>query len=142
MANDLNKAFLICRLGKDPETKTLPNGDTVCSFSVATGESWKDKSGNKQERTTWHNIVIYRKLAEIAGKYLKKGSRIHLEGKIQNREYEKDGQKRYISEIICSDFQMLDSKSDGSGSGSGSSNGGGGGGGYLPPTSDESDIPF
>jgi len=137
MSNDLNKVFLICRLGRDPETKTLPNGDSVCSFSVATGESWKDKSGNKQERTTWHNIVIYRKLAEIAGTYLRKGSQIHLEGKIQNREYEKDGQKRYISEIICNDFQMLGSKSESDGNGNNER--------YQsqkPVVNDSDDIPF
>ena len=104
----LNKVTLIGRLGRDPETRFMTNGDAVCNFSVATSESWKDQSGQKQERTEWHNIVLYRKLAEIAGQYLKKGSLIYLEGKIQSRKYtDKQGAERTAYEIVCSEMKML-----------------------------------
>ena len=83
----LNKVTLIGRLGRDPETRYMPNGDTVCNFSVATDESWKDAQGNRQERTEWHNITMYRRLAEIAAQYLKKGSLVYIEGRIQSRKY-------------------------------------------------------
>ena len=104
----LNKATLIGRLGRDPEVRYMPNGDAVCNFSLATSESWKDQSGQKQERTEWHNIVIYRKLAEIAGQYLKKGSQVYLEGKIQSRKYtDKNGVERTAYEIVCHEMKML-----------------------------------
>jgi single-strand DNA-binding protein len=104
----LNKATLIGHLGKDPEVRYTPNGDAVASFSIATNESWKDKDGNQQERTEWHNIVAWRKLAEICGEYLKKGARVYIEGKIQTRDYEdKSGVKRYVTEINASDLIML-----------------------------------
>ena len=110
----LNKVILIGRLGRDPETRYMPNGDAVCNFSVATSESWKDQSGQKKERTEWHNITLYRKLAEIAAQYLKKGSLVYLEGKIQSRKYTgKDGIERTAFEIIASEMKMLDSKSSG-----------------------------
>jgi len=108
----VNKVILLGRLGKDPEVRYMPNGDAVCNFSLATSESWKDKSGEKQEKTEWHNIVIYRKLAEIAGEYLKKGSQVYVEGKLQTRKWQtKDGQDRYTTEIIAHEMQMLGSKS-------------------------------
>ena len=104
----LNKAILIGRLGRDPEVRYMPNGDAVCNFSLATNESWKDKNGQKQERTEFHNIVIYRRLAEIAGQYLKKGSQVYLEGKIQSRKYtDKNGTERTAYEIICHEMKML-----------------------------------
>ena len=104
----LNKVILIGRLGKDPEVRYMPNGDAVCNFSVATSESWKDSNGQKQERTEWHNITMYRKLAEIAGQYLKKGSQAYLEGKIQSRKYQgKDGIERTAYEIIANEMKML-----------------------------------
>jgi len=112
----LNKVHLIGRLGRDPETRYLTNGDAVCNFSIATSEKYTDKSGNKVEKTEFHNIVLYRKLAEIAGQYLEKGSLIYLEGKIQSRKYtDKQGGERTAYEIVCHEMKMLDSKSDGAG---------------------------
>ena len=104
----LNKVHLIGRLGRAPETRYLTNGDAVCNFSLATDESWKDKNGQKQEHTEWHAITLYRRLAEIAGQYLKKGSLIYLEGKIQSRKYtDKQGAERTAYEIVCSEMKML-----------------------------------
>ncbi|WP_153717742.1 single-stranded DNA-binding protein [Eikenella corrodens] len=109
----LNKVILIGRLGRDPETRYMPNGDAVCNFSVATSESWKDQSGQKKERTEWHNITMYRKLAEIAAKYLQKGSLVYLEGKIQSRKYTgKDGIERTAYEIVCSEMKMIGGKAE------------------------------
>ena len=111
----LNKVILIGRLGRDPETRHMPNGDAVCNFSVATSESWKDQSGQKKERTEWHNITMYRKLAEIAAQYLKKGSQVYIEGRIQSRKYTgKDGIERTAFEIIASEMKMLGGKAEGS----------------------------
>lgn len=110
----LNKVILIGRLGRDPETRYMPNGDAVCNFSIATSESWKDQSGQKKERTEWHAITLYRKLAEIAAKYLQKGSLVYLEGKIQSRKYTgKDGIERTAYEIVCSEMKMLGGKAEG-----------------------------
>ena len=110
----LNKVILIGRLGRDPETRYMPNGDAVCNFSIATDESWKDKNGQRQTRTEWHAINLYRKLAEIAAQYLKKGSLVYLEGKIQSRKYTgKDGIERTAYEIVCSEMKMLGSKAEG-----------------------------
>jgi len=106
----VNKVILLGNLGRDPETRFMPNGDAVCNFSIATTESWKDKQGQKQENTEWHNIVMYRKLAEIAGEYLKKGSSVYLEGRLQTRKWEKDGVTRYSTEVIADSMQMLGSK--------------------------------
>ena len=104
----LNKVTLIGRLGRDPEVRYMPNGDAVCNFSLATSEKFTDKSGNKAEKTEWHNIVIYRKLAEIAGQYLKKGSQVYLEGKIQSHKYtDKNGVERTAYEIVCHEMKML-----------------------------------
>lgn len=109
----LNKVILIATLGKDPEVRHMPNGDAVANFSVATNEKWKDKQGQQQERTEWHNIVMYRRLAEIAGQYLKRGSQVYLEGKLQTRKWEKDGVDRYTTEIVVDQMQMLGGKSEG-----------------------------
>lgn len=110
----LNKVILIGRLGKDPETRYMPNGDAVCNFSVATSESWKDQSGQRVERTEWHNITIYRRLAEITGQYLKKGSQVYLEGKIQSRKYtDKNGVERTAYDIIVNEMKMLGGGNDG-----------------------------
>ena len=104
----LNKVILIGRLGRDPETRFMPNGEAVCNFSVATSESWKDSNGQKQERSEWHNVTMYRKLAEIAGKYLTKGSQVYLEGKIQSRKYtDKNGVERTAYDIIANELKML-----------------------------------
>ena len=110
----LNKVHLIGRLGRDPEIHYMPNGDAVCNFSIATSESWKDQSGQKQEHTEWHAITLYRRLAEIAGQYLKKGSLIYLEGKIQSRKYtDKQGTERTAYEIVCHEMKMLGGKAEG-----------------------------
>lgn len=105
----LNKVQLIGNLGRDPETRYMPNGDAVTNIAVATTESWKDKTtGEKKEVTEWHRVTFYRKLAEIAGQYLKKGSSVYLEGKLQTRKWtDKDGVERYTTEIIADSMQML-----------------------------------
>ena len=105
----LNKVILIGRLGRDPEVRYMPNGSPVCNFSVATSETWTDRnSGQRQERTEWHNITLYRRLAEVAGQYLKKGSQVYIEGRIQSRKYTgKDGIERTAYDIIGSEMKML-----------------------------------
>jgi single-strand DNA-binding protein len=110
MAKGLNKVMLIGHLGKDPELKYTEKGTAYCNFSIATDESYKDENGNKVERTEWHNIVTWRKLAEICQQYLKKGSKIYCEGKLQTDSYEKDGIKRYNTKIVMTDMTMLDNK--------------------------------
>lgn len=110
----LNKVILIGRLGRDPECRYMPNGEAVCNFSVATSERWKDQSGQPKERTEWHSITMYRKLAEIAAQYLKKGSQVYIEGRIQSRKYTgKDGIERTAYEIVCSEMKMLGGKAEG-----------------------------
>ena len=111
----VNKVILVGNLGRDPEVRFMPNGEAVANFSIATTENWKDKSGVKQEKTEWHNIVMYRRLAEIAGEYLKKGRPVYIEGRLQTRKWEKDGVTRYTTEIIGDQMQMLGSKSDSGG---------------------------
>ena len=109
----VNKVILVGNLGKDPEVRFMPNGEAVCNFSIATTDTWKDKAGAKQERTEWHNIVMYRKLAEIAGEYLKKGRPVYVEGRLQTRKWQdKDGNDKYTTEIIADQMQMLGSKDD------------------------------
>ena len=112
----LNKVILSGRLGRDPEVRYMPNGEAVCNFSVATSETWNDRNGQRQERTEWHNITMYRRLAEIAGQYLRKGSQVYLEGRIQSRKYQgKDGIERTAYDIIASEMKMLGSRNDNSG---------------------------
>lgn len=127
MARGVNKVILIGNLGKDPEMKSFPNGDAFCNLTLATSDSWTDKtSGEKKEKTEWHNLVFTRRLAEIAGQYLKKGSKIYVEGSLRTRKWQdKDGHDRYTTEIQVNDMQMLDGRSGGGGSedfGGGSSN--------------------
>lgn len=114
MARGINKVILIGHLGHSPQTKDLPNGEKIVSISLATSESWKDKTtGEKQEKTEWHKIKFFRKLAEIAAQYLNKGSRIYIEGSLQTRKYKgKDGVEKYTTEIIANELQLLDSKSE------------------------------
>lgn len=113
----VNKVILVGNLGRDPEMRFMPNGEAVCNFSIATTDNWKDKAGVKQERTEWHNIVMYRKLAEIAGEYLKKGSSVYVEGRLQTRKWQtKEGQDRYTTEIIADSMQMLGARNAGGGS--------------------------
>jgi single-strand DNA-binding protein len=110
----VNKAILVGTLGKDPEQRYMPNGNAVCNISVATSEQWKDKqTGEKQERTEWHRVSMFGKLAEIAGEYLRKGSQVYLEGKIQTRKWQdKEGKDRYSTEIVADTMQMLGGKRD------------------------------
>jgi len=105
----MNKVILIGRLGTDPELKYTPSGKAYAKFNLATTERWK-KDGEKQEKTEWHKIVSWGKLAEIMGEYLKKGSQVYLEGKLQTRIWEKEGQKQYITEIVVDNMEMLDNK--------------------------------
>ena len=110
----INKCIFIGRLGREPDTKYLPSGEPVCNFSIAIDESYKTKSGEKVSKTEWVNIVTFRKLAEICGKYLVKGKLVYIEGKIQTRSWEdKEGVKRYTTEIVANDMKMLESRSKG-----------------------------
>ncbi|MGI2170327.1 single-stranded DNA-binding protein [Shewanella sp. MF05960] len=111
----VNKVILVGNLGKDPEVRYMPNGNAVANFTIATSESWKDQQGQVQERTEWHNIVMYRRLAEIAGEYLKKGSKVYLEGKLQTSKWQDQatGQDRYKTEINAMEMQMLDGRNAG-----------------------------
>ncbi|HTY57898.1 MAG TPA: single-stranded DNA-binding protein [Bacteroidota bacterium] len=115
MAKSLNKVMLIGNLGKDPELRFTSSGVPVATFTIATNESWKDQEGNLQERTEWHNIVAWRKLAEICGEWLKKGKKVYIEGKIQTRSYDdkNTGAKKYMTEIVADSLIMLDGKSAG-----------------------------
>jgi single-strand DNA-binding protein len=109
----INKCIIVGNLGQDPKMQHMPSGGTVTSISVATSESWKDKNtGQQQDRTDWHRIVFFNKLAEIAGQYLKKGSKVYIEGALRTRAWEKDGITRYATEIVANEMQMLDSKGD------------------------------
>ncbi|ROH91950.1 single-stranded DNA-binding protein [Stagnimonas aquatica] len=127
MARGVNKVILIGNLGKDPEVRYLPSGGAVTNVTIATSESWTDKATNeKKEKTEWHNVVFFNKLAEIAGQYLKKGAKVYVEGSLRTRKWEKDGIDRYTTEIVVSDMQMLDGRG-----GEGGGSGAGGGGGYA-----------
>lgn len=122
----VNKVILVGNLGADPETRYMPNGDAVANVRLATTESWKDKaSGEKREITEWHRVVFYRKLAEIVGQYLKKGSAVYVEGRIRTRKWQdKEGQERYTTEIEASEMQMLGGRSGAGGGGGGGFSGG------------------
>jgi single-strand DNA-binding protein len=158
----VNKVILVGRLGRDPETRYTGGGQAVANFSVATDETYKDKNGERQKRTEWHKIVVWGKQAEIAQQYLKKGSLIFIEGRIQSREWQdKEGQKRTSFEIVASNFRMLGGRGDNAGGGGGGrsapddaeshapaddsyGSGGGGGGSHAPsgPEISDEDIPF
>lgn len=162
MAGSINKVILVGNIGNDPEVKTMQSGDRVANFSVATSESWKDKtSGERKERTEWHRVVVFNQgLINVCENYLKKGSKVYVEGQVETRSYEKDGQKVYTTEIVLRPYRgeitMLDSRNSGASSGGygGASNdygdssmGGGFGGGakaQSAPAADafEDDIPF
>jgi single-strand DNA-binding protein len=147
MSSSINKVILIGRLGKDPEIRSTPQGTTVAKFSLATDERFTDRNGEKQERTEWHNIVAWSKLAEICGQYLKKGKLVYIEGSIRTDSWDdkESGQKKYRTEIIAQTMQMLDRRGD--------EGGGGGGGSYTggakkststgqPPVDDDEEVPF
>lgn len=129
MARGVNKVILVGNCGQDPETRYTPSGTAITNVSVATSDVWKDKqSGQPQERTEWHRVVFFNRLAEIAGEYLKKGSKVYVEGRLQTRKWQdQQGQDRYTTEIVASEMQMLDSRGD---AGQGASNS------YAPPMDD------
>ena len=133
MARGVNKVILIGNLGQDPEVRFLPSGNPVANLRIATTDSWTDRqSGQRQERTEWHTVVMFNKLAEIAQQYVKKGSRIYIEGRLQTRKWQgQDGQDRYSTEIVANDMQMLDSRGDQQGQAPGGY--GQGGGQRQPP---------
>lgn len=109
----VNKVIIVGRLGNNPELRTISTGNQVANFNLATSENWNDKEGQKQERTEWHRIVVWGKLADLASKYLSKGRQVYIEGRLQTRSWEDDkGQKRYTTEIICNNMQFLGSKNE------------------------------
>jgi len=164
MARGINKVILVGNLGADPETRYTPSGTPVTNIRLATTKAWKDKnSGEQQERTEWHRVVMFNRLAEIAGEYLKKGSQVYIEGELRtNKWQDQSGNDRYTTEIIANDMQMLGGRGGGGdagfGGGSGGGSGGGGGGGQRsgqgggggggsrdqgpPPDDFDDDIPF
>ena len=146
MARGINKVILVGNLGRDPETRYMPSGGPVTNISIATSKSWRDReSGEQRDRTEWHRIVFFNRLAEIANEYLKKGSKVYIEGELRTQQWERDGQKHYTTEIVANEMQMLDSRGDmpppdragGGHSGDGTD-------GFGPPPSDDfdDDIPF
>lgn len=157
MARGVNKVILIGNLGQDPEVRYMPSGGAVANVRLATSESWKDKtSGEQQERTEWHTVVFFNKLAEIVGEYLKKGSQVYVEGSLRTRKWQKDGVDRYSTEIVASEMQMLGGRggsggggggnwdeSEGAGGGARAARGGGGGARKQTVPDDlDDDIPF
>jgi single-strand DNA-binding protein len=163
MARGVNKVIIVGNLGQDPETRYMPSGSAVTNFTVATNESWKDKqTGEQKDRTEWHRVAMFNRLAEIAAEYLRKGSQVYIEGKLRTRKWQgQDGNDRYTTEIIADEMQMLGGRggsgggdfgggrSQGGGQGGGQSGGQGGGqggGGSAPPQPGpeefDDDIPF
>ncbi len=140
----VNKVILIGNLGKDPETKYMPSGDCVCNFSLATSESWNDKqTGDKVEKTEWHNIVMFRRLAEVAGEYLRKGSQVYIEGKLKTRKWQdKNGNDRYTTEIEAREMQMLGSRGSNAAAGAPAQTSQSSGPAPVPAGEFEDDIPF
>lgn len=127
MARGINKVILIGNLGQDPEVRYMPQGGAVANLSIATSESWKDKAtGEMKEQTEWHRVVIYQRLAEIAGEYLRKGSKVYIEGKLKTRKWQdQQGVERYTTEIVANELQMLDGRGESQGGGMGGGMGGG-----------------
>ncbi|MDH3615068.1 MAG: single-stranded DNA-binding protein [Gammaproteobacteria bacterium] len=153
MARGVNKVIIVGNLGQDPETRYMPSGSAVTNFTVATNESWKDKqTGEQRDRTEWHRVAMFNRLAEIAAEYLRKGSQVYIEGKLRTRKWQgQDGNDRYTTEIIADEMQMLGGRGGGGGGsfgggGGGSQGGGQGGGGSAPPQPGpddfDDDIPF
>jgi single-strand DNA-binding protein len=153
MARGVNKVILVGTLGKDPETRYMPSGSAVTNLRIATNEQWKDKqTGEQQERTEWHSIAMFGRLAEIAAEYLRKGSQVYVEGKLRTRKWQdKEGKDRYTTEIVADEMQMLGGKGGGSGAGASGMGAGAAGGGSgraavndsgPPPGDFDDDIPF
>src|SRR5215510_3847457 len=156
MARGVNKVILVGNLGKDPETRYMPSGGAVTNLTLATSESWKDKqSGKQQERTEWHKIAMFGRLAEIAAEYLRKGSQVYIEGKLRTRKWQdKEGKDRWTTEIVADEMNMLGGKGGGASAGAGAAAGAAAGGGSSgggraavndsggPPGDFDDDIPF
>ncbi|MEM8815394.1 MAG: single-stranded DNA-binding protein [Pseudomonadota bacterium] len=153
MARGINKVIIVGNLGQDPDTRYMPSGGAVTNFTVATNESWKDKqTGEQKDRTEWHKIAMFGRLAEIAAEYLRKGSQVYVEGKLRTRKWQdRDGNDRYTTEIVADEMQMLGGRGGGGGMGGGMSGGSGGGDpgpGSSPPARKpapddfDDDIPF
>ena len=147
MARGVNKVIIVGNLGQDPETRYMPSGSAVTNFTVATNESWKDKqTGEQKERTEWHRVSMFNRLAEVAAEYLRKGSQVYIEGKLRTRKWQgKDGSDRYTTEIIADEMQMLGGRGGGGGFGGGDQGGGSEGGSAPPqpgPDDFDDDIPF
>jgi single-strand DNA-binding protein len=147
MSRGVNKVIIIGNLGADPETRAMPSGTTVANLRIATSENWRDKqTGEQQERTEWHRVALFGRLAEVAGEYLRKGSKVYIEGSLRTRKWQdKQGNDRYSTEIVGNDMQMLDSRGGGGGGGGGAGSSGagpegsrGGGGAGGPPHGEES----
>lgn len=135
----INKVILLGNLGKDPETRQMPSGGSVTNISIATSKTWKDKTtGEKREKTEWHRIVLFNRLSEIAAEYLRKGSKVYVEGSLKTSEYEKNGQKQYSTDIVAAEIQMLDAKTNNSEQRQEKSEGFG----SPPPDDFDDDIPF
>jgi single-strand DNA-binding protein len=156
MARGVNKVIIIGNLGADPETRAMPSGSSVANLRIATTESWRDKqSGEQQERTEWHRVALFGRLAEVAGEYLRKGSQVYIEGSLRTRKWQdKQGNERYTTEIVANDMQMLGGRGGGGGGGGGGSSapresaeysqasGGGSGSSSSEGTDFDDDIPF
>ncbi len=152
MARGINKVILVGNLGADPETRYMPSGGAVTNLSIATSDTWKDKqTGEQKERTEWHKVAMFGRLAEIAAEYLRKGSQVYVEGRLQTRKWQdRDGNDRYTTEIVANEMQMLGGRGGGGGAAPYSGGGGSsqsqpptGGGGGAPPADDfDDDIPF
>ena len=144
----INKVILVGNLGKDPELRSLPSGQAVANFTLATSRRWKDKNGQRQDQTEWHYVVCFGRQAEVAGQYLTKGKQIYVEGRLQTRSWDdrQTGEKRYRTEVICENFQMLGSRSGGDFEPAGAGASAGGGPSYDEPSyggePEEDDIPF
>ena len=148
MARGINKVIIVGNLGQDPDTRYMPSGGAVTNFTVATNESWKDKqTGEQKDRTEWHKVAMFGRLAEISAEYLKKGSQVYIEGKLRTRKWQdRDGNDRYTTEIIADEMRMLGGRGGGSapmGGGDPGPGSSGGSGGSAPPADDfDDDIPF
>jgi single-strand DNA-binding protein len=142
----VNKVILLGHLGRDPEIRYMPDGTAVANMTIATSESYKDRDGNRQERTEWHRVALYARTAEVAGEYLRKGSQVFIEGRIRTRKWtDKDGQERYSTEIVGDRLQLIGGRRDTLEGGNPAPHHGGGGGGDMGPASMEDfdgDIPF
>ena len=138
----VNKTILVGRLGRDPETRFTGGGTAVANFSIATDETYKDKNGERQKRTEWHKIIVWGKQAEVAQKYLKKGAMVFIEGRIQSREWEKDGEKHRSFEIVANNFRMLEPKAATAAAGAGSTGKSTSDADELAPEITDEDIPF